>query len=106
MTDYPNTFKTNAWSVTPTGRWHQSPFFRVKQIPIKVKNVKLEKVFRVNRINKNAILSMSFLARRDCSMDFTRPVVTIGERELVCTDHFGRLVKVVRKLFQNFVFLF
>ena len=35
-------------------------------------------------------------------MDFTKPVVTIGERELVCTDRYGGLmasrVQTVKKV--------
>ena len=46
----------------------------------------------VSQINKDAILGIPFLARHDCRMDFTEAIVTIGERELVCTDRFGRLM--------------
>ena len=68
------------------------PFYRVVQIPIRVRDVKLEEIFVVSQINEDVILGMPFLARHDCKMDFARPVVTIGECELVCTDRFGRLM--------------
>ena len=68
------------------------PFYGVVQIPIRVRDVKLEEIFVVSQINEDAILGMPFLARHDCKIDFARPVVTIGERELVCTDRFGRLM--------------
>lgn len=42
--------------------------------------------------NEDAILRMLFLAKCDYRMDFTQPIVTIGERELVYTDRFGRLM--------------
>ena len=69
-----------------------APFYGVVQIPIRVRDVKLEEIFVVSQINEVAILGMPFLARHDCKIDFARPVVTIGERELVCTDRFGRLM--------------
>ena len=50
--------------------------------------MKLEEIFVVCQINKDAILGKLFLARHNCKMNFARPVVTIGERELVCTDRF------------------
>ena len=77
------------------------PFYGVVQIPIRVRDVKKEKIFVVRQINEDAILGMPFLARYDCNVDFARPVVTIGERELVCTDRFRRLmasrVQTIRK---------
>ena len=54
--------------------------------------MELEEIFVVSQINEDAILGMPFLARHDCKMDFARPVVTIGEHELVCTDQFERLI--------------
>ena len=78
------------------------PFYGVVQVPIKVRDVKLEEIFVVSQISEDAILGMPFLANHDCRMDFTKPVVTIGERELVCTDRYGRLmasrVQTVKKI--------
>ena len=68
------------------------PFYEVVQIPIRVRDVKLEEIFVVSQINKDAILGIPFLARHGCRMDFTWAIVTIGEHELVCTDRFGRLM--------------
>ena len=68
------------------------PFYRVVQIPIRVRDVKLEEIFVVSQIIEDATLDMLFLTRHDCKMDFARPVVTIGECELVCTDRFRRLM--------------
>ena len=47
------------------------PFYEVVQIPIRVRDVKLEEIFVVSQINKDAILGIPFLARHDCRMDFT-----------------------------------
>ena len=78
------------------------PFYGVVQVPIKVRDVKLEEIFVVSQISEDAILGMPFLTNHDCRMDFTKPVVTIGERELVCTDRYGRLmasrVQTVKKV--------
>ena len=75
------------------------PFYEVVQIPLRVRDVKLEEIFVVSQINEDAILGMLFLARHDCKM--ARPIITIGEHELVCTDRFGRLmasrVQTIRK---------
>ena len=61
-------------------------FYRVIQIPIKVRDVKLGEIFIVSQIGEDAIFGMPFQANHDCRMDFPEPVVTIGEWELVCTD--------------------
>ena len=46
----------------------------------------------ISQISKDANLGMPFLANHDCRMEFTKPVVTNGGRELVYTDRYGRLV--------------
>ena len=69
-----------------------SPFYDVIKIPIKIRDVKLEEIFAISQISKEAILGMPFLANHDCRMEFTKPVVTNGGRELVHTDRYGRLV--------------
>ena len=55
------------------------------QVAIRVRDVKLEKIFVVSQINEDVILGMPYLASHDCRMDFTQPI------ELV-TDRFGRLM--------------
>ena len=67
------------------------PFYGVVQILFGL-DVKLDKVFVVSLINKDAILGIPFLARHDCKIDFPQLAVTIGKRELVCNDRFGRLM--------------
>ena len=67
-------------------------FYGVVQIPIRVRDVKLEEILVVSQINEDDILGMPFLARHDCKMDFAQPVITIGECKLVGTDRFGRLM--------------
>ena len=56
----------------------------------------------MTRISEDAILGMPFLANHHCRMDFTKPVVTIRERELVCTDRYEWLmasrVQTVKKI--------
>ena len=69
-----------------------SPFYDVIKIPIKIRDVKLEEIFAISQISKEAILGMPFLANHDCRMEFTKPVVTNEGRELVHTDRYGRLV--------------
>ena len=68
------------------------PFYEVVQIPVQIRDVKLEEILVASQINRDANLGMLFLTRNDCKIDFARPVVTIGERELVCTDWFGWLM--------------
>ena len=48
------------------------PFYGVVQVPIKVRDVKLEEIFVVSQISEDAILGMPFLANYDCRMDFTK----------------------------------
>ena len=66
--------------------------YRAVQIPIKVKDVKLEKIFVVSQNSEDPILGVPFLTNHDYRVNFTKPVVTIGERELVCTDRYGWLM--------------
>ena len=68
-------------------------FYTVVRILIKVRDVKLEEIFVISQISKDVILGITFLANHNCRMDFTKSVVTIEERELVCTDRY-RLVRV------------
>ena len=68
------------------------PFYKVVQIPIRIRDVNVEEIFAVSQINEEAIPGMPFLDRHDCKMNFGRPVVTVGERELVCTARFRRLM--------------
>ena len=78
------------------------PFYGVVKIPIKIRDVKLEEIFVISQISEDAILGMPFLTNHDCRIEFTKPVVTFGGRELVCTDRYGRLmvsrVQTVRKV--------
>lgn len=70
------------------------------QKPIKVRDVKL-----VSEINDGVILGMPFLARHDCRINFTRPIVTIGPREVICADLFGRLMASCVQMFQKVTIL-
>ena len=68
------------------------PFYGLVQIPIRIRDVKLRKMFVVSQINKDVILGIAFWARHNFKMNFVWFVFTIEERELVCTDRFGRLM--------------
>ena len=78
------------------------PFYGVVKLPIKIRDVKLEEIFVISQISEDAILSMPFLKNHDCCMEFTKPVVTLRGRELVCTDRYRRLmasrVQTIRKV--------
>ena len=77
------------------------PFHGVIRIPIKVRNMKLKKIFVVSQISEDVILGMLSLANHDCRIDFTKPVMTIRDQKLVCTDRYKRLmaswVQMVKK---------
>ena len=78
------------------------PFYGVVKILIKIRDVKLEEIFVISQISEDAILGMTFLTNYDCRIEVTKPVVTFGGRELVCTDWYGRLmaswVQTIRKV--------
>ena len=63
--------------------------------------MKLKEIFVVSQISEDVILGMLFLANHDCRMDFTKPVMTIREQELVGTNQYKRLmaswVQMVKK---------
>jgi hypothetical protein len=46
----------------------------------------------VSRISEDAILGMPFLIHHQCALDFSRPVVRVSGKELLCTDRYGRLL--------------
>ena len=68
------------------------PFYSAMKKRIKIRDVKLEDIFVICQISEDAIVGMLFLANHDCQMKFTKLVVTIERRELVCTDRYGRLI--------------
>ena len=62
------------------------PFFGMVRLSIRLRQVKLEETFVVSQISEDAILGMPFLVEQGCSMDFTKPVIHLGEQEIKCTD--------------------
>lgn len=57
----------------------------------------------MSRISDDAILGMPFLKTRRFSMDLTRPVLQLDERELTWTDRGGRLLVSYIKVIQAVV---
>ena len=70
----------------------QLPFFGVLRASIRVRDIKVEEAFVISQINEDAILGMPFLIAQHCAIDFGRPVLRMGDRELVCTDRHGRVL--------------
>lgn len=67
-------------------------FYGVLRANIRVRDVKVEEAFVISQINEDAILGMPFLRAQGCAMDFGRPVLRMGDRELVCTDRHERVL--------------
>jgi len=44
----------------------------------------------IRHLKEDAILSMPFLEKHQCLMDFQQSVVVMAEKELVCVDKFNR----------------
>ena len=68
------------------------PFYGVLRLPLRVRDVKVEEVFVVSRINEDAILSMPFLVAHNCAMEFNQPIVQVDGKKLKCTDRHGQLL--------------
>ena len=68
------------------------PFYGLIQLEGKLRDVKFRETFVISQINEDAILGMPFLTSHGCIMEFGRPTITIDNRELSCTDRYGRLL--------------
>lgn len=66
------------------------PIYGKLQVSCKVRDVSVDHEFFVARLRDDAILGLSFLERFSCSMQFGRPILQIGSRELICTDRWGK----------------
>ena len=67
-------------------------FYRVIQLVGWIRDVKIEDNFKVGQKSKEAILGISFFSAHSCKLDFGRPVISIDNKELICTHRHGRLV--------------
>ena len=78
------------------------PFYGVLRVAGRLRDVKMEEAFVVSRLGEDVILGMPFLAAHQCTLNFGKPLLKIGGRELACTDRHGRLletkVQAVRKV--------
>ena len=65
-------------------------FFGLIKLTLKVRHLRIEETFVVGHTDEDAILGTPFLTGQECTLDFARGSVTIGNKELVCTDRQGR----------------
>ena len=76
------------------------PFYGVLRANKQLRDAKAEDAFVISQISEDVILGMPFLTANQCAMEFGRPILRMGNRELVCTDRHGRLlvssVQVIR----------
>jgi hypothetical protein len=70
----------------------QLPFYGLLTVTGKLRDVVFEETFVVSQISEDAILGMPFLTTQQCRMDFSKPVLTMNGRELMCTDRLGRMM--------------
>lgn len=79
----------------------QLPFYRVIQLPFRVRGTEAEWTFVVSRIGEDTTLGMPFLVTHKCHMDFKRAILQVDSKEFTCTDRHGRLllrnIQVMRK---------
>ena len=68
------------------------PFHGVIRLAGHLRNVPIEESFVVSEINDDAILGMPFLMTHECRLDFSRPILSLGWRDLMCTDRFECLM--------------
>ena len=78
------------------------PFYGIVQATGRLRDVHIQDTFVVSQINEDIILGMPFLVKHECQMLFDKPLLRMGDRELACTDRYGRLlackVQVFRKI--------
>jgi len=73
------------------------PFYGVIELTGRACDQVTSEIFIVSQLKEDAILGMPFLKRHKCYIDFSKSVVMLAGRELVCVDRFGRpLVGVCR----------
>jgi hypothetical protein len=78
------------------------PFYGILPVNGRLRDAPFQDSFIISQISEDIILGMPFLVKNKCEIKFERPILTMGDRELVCTDKHGRLlickVQVPRKL--------
>ena len=67
----------------------QLPLYGILRLPLRVRDVKTEKVFVSSHI-KDAILGMPFLVTQSCSMEFSQSKMHVDGKRLKCTDRHGQ----------------
>ena len=66
------------------------PFYGMIKIRGRLRDQRFEEVFVVSQISEDGILGMPFLTARDCTLLFNRPSLMMQDKELPCTDRYGR----------------
>jgi len=66
------------------------PFYGVIELIGRVRDQVTSETFIVSQLKEDAILSMPFLKRHRCHIDFNKLAVVMAGCELACVDRFGR----------------
>jgi transposase InsO family protein len=78
------------------------PFYGIIHINGRLRDAPFQDTFITSQISEDVILGMPFLVKNRCEMKFEKPILNMGDRELICTDKMGRLlmwkVQVPKKL--------
>lgn len=56
----------------------------------RLRSISFEEEFLVCSITDDAILGISFLREHECTLEFSKSVLTVGKLELPCVDRYGR----------------
>ncbi|XP_067945087.1 uncharacterized protein [Watersipora subatra] len=67
-------------------------FYGLIRLTGRIRDVAIEENFLVSQISEDAILGMPFLISHKCQIEFGRPVISLGNRQLTCTDKYGRIM--------------
>jgi len=66
------------------------PFCGIIELAGCVRNQPIQETFIVGQLKEDAILEMPFLQRHGCHIDFSKSVMVMGNKELICVDKLGR----------------
>jgi len=66
------------------------PFYGIIELTGCFPDQTIQETFIVGQLNEDAILGIPFLQRHGCRIDFSKPAMLMGDRELVCVNKFGR----------------
>jgi transposase InsO family protein len=68
------------------------PFYGIIHINGRLRDAPFQDSFIISQISEDIILGMPFFVKNKCQIKFEKPILTMGDRDLTCTDKLGRIL--------------